>query len=116
MSVATMIAEDMNTNEYWAWAAKFEFVVALNKVMIEKNITRSDLARLIGKSPAYITKVMSGDTNLTIESMVMFSRSVGMRFLPAIQPERPVGRQIAIPTINYHTKQDETLVKAYARR
>lgn len=83
-----MIEQDMQTNEFWSGMAKLEFVVALNKVMNEKGISRSDLARLSKKTPAYITKVMSGDANLTIESMVMFSRCAGMRFTPSMSPER----------------------------
>jgi Helix-turn-helix. len=82
MSVVKLIKQDMQSNEFWAEMAKLEFVTSFNKAMTEKGVSKSDLARRIGKSPAYITKVMSGDANLTIESMVMLSRAVGSEVYP----------------------------------
>jgi transcriptional regulator with XRE-family HTH domain len=40
-------------------------------------LSYADLAKKIGTSAAYITKVFRGDANLTIESMVKLSRATG---------------------------------------
>lgn len=104
MSVATIIREEMQTDEFWAGVAKFEFMVAINKVMTDKKISKSDLARLIGKSPAYITKIMSGDCNLTIESMVMIARALGMKFIPTITEEPKLQKRSNVVSIQYSPK------------
>jgi transcriptional regulator with XRE-family HTH domain len=44
--------------------------------MKSKEVTRSQLAKKLGTSPAYITKVFRGDANFTIESMVRFCRAL----------------------------------------
>jgi len=46
--------------------------------MMEANgVSRSDLARRLGVSPAYITKVLRGNINFTIDSMVRLVRAAG---------------------------------------
>ena len=46
-------------------------------MMVEKNITKTDLAKKIGFSKAYITKVLRGEENFTVETMVKFSMALG---------------------------------------
>jgi len=101
MSVSELIKQDIQNNDFWAEIAKLEFVVSLNKAMVEKGISRSDLARIIGKSPAYITKVMSGDANLTIESMVMLARAVGLKFTPTLAVEPVSSSASKVVSITY---------------
>lgn len=48
---------------------KLSFAVYIDRRMKELGISRSELAEKIGSSPAYISKVLRGDKNLTIESM-----------------------------------------------
>ncbi|ODB94072.1 hypothetical protein A3194_05275 [Candidatus Thiodiazotropha endoloripes] len=63
--------------EYLAEDFKIEFAICVEKLMDKRGMNKSDLARLIESSPAYITKVLSGNTNLTIESMTKLSFAVG---------------------------------------
>ena len=39
-------------------------------------MSKADLAKKISSSPAYITKVLRGDSNLTIESLVKLSDAI----------------------------------------
>ncbi|ACD97194.1 helix-turn-helix domain-containing protein [Trichlorobacter lovleyi] len=111
MSVVKLIKQDMQSNEFWAEMAKLEFVTSLNKAMTEKGVSKSDLARRIGKSPAYITKVMSGDANLTIESMVMLSRAVGLKFTPTLAVE-PVSEAVSkVVSIAYRAVRDQQVYR-----
>ena len=48
---------------------KNAFAILLNTLMMDQDISKADLSRLTGKSAPYITKVLRGDTNLTISSM-----------------------------------------------
>lgn len=69
--------DDSNKREsYWAENAKIEFAVTLEKQRKDADMAYVDIANKIGKSPAYVSKVFRGDSNLTIESMVMLARAV----------------------------------------
>lgn len=63
-------------DDYWVESAKVDFAVAMERLMKQRNIRKKDIAEQLHTSPAYITKVMRGDVNLTIESMVKLSRAV----------------------------------------
>lgn len=64
-------------DDYWAETVKIDFAVALSRVMQKIGMNKSKLAKTIGSSSAYITKVLRGDSNLTIESMVKLARATG---------------------------------------
>lgn len=57
-------------------ATKLRFAICLNKLMKAEGQTRAELAKKIGKSNAYITKVLRGDTNFTISSMVSLVKAL----------------------------------------
>lgn len=61
---------------YWASEIVQTFTDDLYKLMRRRNVSKSELARRIGSSPAYVTKVMRGDANFTVESMVRLARAV----------------------------------------
>ena len=44
---------------------------------MQQNVTRAELARRVGVSPAYITKVFRGTVNLTLETMSGLALAVG---------------------------------------
>jgi len=62
---------------YWVEQAKLDFAQELESRLLGIGMTYSAMAEKIGTSPAYISKVFRGDSNLTIESMVKFARSTG---------------------------------------
>ncbi len=53
------------------------FTRQLCDLMASKKITQSELAKRLGVSKAYISEVLSGTPNLTIESIVKLSDAVG---------------------------------------
>lgn len=56
---------------------KLEFAVAIDNAIKNKKMSRKDVAASINTSPAWITKVLRGDVNLTIDSMVKLCNAVG---------------------------------------
>lgn len=62
---------------YWAEGAWLQFTEDLLALMNAQNVTRADLARRVGVSPAYITKVFRGTVNLTLETMSRLALAVG---------------------------------------
>ncbi len=68
-----------NLEYYWIADAKHTFTEELFKLARVKGVSKSELARRLGKSPAYITKVFRGDTNFTLATMIRLVRALGGR-------------------------------------
>lgn len=75
--------------DYIADQVKQDFAVSIEKSVIEKNLNRTDLAQLLGTSKSYITKVLRGDTNLTIESMAKIAHALDLKIKLDIYEEKP---------------------------
>ncbi len=76
-SFAELLTEAKQRDAYWVAEATYTFTEELHKLAEQKGLGRADLARLLGVSPAYITKVFRGDVNFTVETMVRLARAVG---------------------------------------
>ncbi|MFZ1547900.1 MAG: helix-turn-helix transcriptional regulator [Candidatus Nitrotoga sp.] len=77
---SAMLREVKSKDSYWVEAAKLDFALELTRHMNVQSVSKADMAKRLGTSPAYITKLLRGDTNLTIESMVKASRALGCDF------------------------------------
>lgn len=75
-SFKKLIEEAKQHDSYWAGKTIQDFTEDLYRLMEERGVTKSELARLLDSSPAYITKVLRGDTNFTIDSMVRLVRAL----------------------------------------
>lgn len=62
---------------YWIGSAILDFTEGLHKIMETNGVSRSELARRLSVSPAYITKVLRGNINFTVDSMVRLIRAAG---------------------------------------
>ena len=72
-----LVKRAVESVDYWAQAAMRRFVLDINNRMSEQDISRVDLARKLGISPAYVTKALRGDVNFTLETMTKFALAVG---------------------------------------
>ena len=72
-----LINEARGRDTYWVASMILDFTEGLHNIMEANGITRSDLARRLGVSPAYITKVLRGNVNFTVDSMVRLVRAAG---------------------------------------
>lgn len=64
-----------------------EFTEDMAKRMAELGITRSELARRLDTSPAYITKILQGNANFTLKSMVRISLALESKLTTHLQPD-----------------------------
>jgi transcriptional regulator with XRE-family HTH domain len=62
---------------FWAERLKLDFATQLNKRRKSRGMTLAELAQQLQTTPAYISKVFRGDTNLTIESMARLAKATG---------------------------------------
>jgi transcriptional regulator with XRE-family HTH domain len=82
-----LIREAEKSEGYWTASVVLKFTEDLCQLMENKNISRVELANRLGVSPAYITKVLRGNINLTIDSMVRLARAVGAMAHIHVAPE-----------------------------
>ncbi|MFB1010754.1 MAG: helix-turn-helix domain-containing protein [Thiopseudomonas sp.] len=64
------------SHDYRLEKAKLEFIQSVWRLMTEKGISNIELSRRLETSPAYITKIMRGDANFTLDSMVKISQAL----------------------------------------
>ncbi|HHJ19984.1 MAG TPA: XRE family transcriptional regulator [Gammaproteobacteria bacterium] len=65
--------------QYWVSKITLEFANTLSDMLKGKDISRKELAGIVETSPAYITKVLRGDANYTVETMVKLAMAVDAR-------------------------------------
>lgn len=58
----------------------------INRLMKLQKVNRAELASRLGKSRAYVTKILQGNANFTIDSLVQIARALGCRYTPVLLP------------------------------
>lgn len=78
-SFANLYAKLENTPAYQAEKLAVAFLAELNAFMVTHGVSNAELARRAGVSPAYITKVFRGPSNLSIETLTKLADAVGCK-------------------------------------
>jgi transcriptional regulator with XRE-family HTH domain len=78
--------------DYWLATPVVEFIEDLDRLMKEKKVSRAELARRIGSSRAYITKLMGGGANFTLQTMVKLAMALDGAVHIHISDKRAVTR------------------------
>ncbi len=72
--------------EYYAELLKIEVTEAIYNLMEAKKISRADLARILDCKPPYITKLLRGTANITLDSLTkiafVLDTKIEMRMMP----------------------------------
>lgn len=71
-----LIKQAKQRDSYWVGKAIQDFTDDLYALMENRGVSKAELAKRLGSSPAYVTKVLRGNTNFTIESMVRLVRAL----------------------------------------
>ena len=98
-SLKELFNQAKEQDTYWISSAILDFTEGLHRIMEANGVTRSDLARRLGVSPAYITKVLRGNINFTIDSMVRLVRAAGGEVSLQVAPKAQKKRN------NFYRKQ-----------
>lgn len=74
------IADIKNSSGYWEEMTMLDFAVMLNEEMKTQEISSSQLAKKVGVSKSYISKILGGENiNFTLRSMAKFMFAMGKR-------------------------------------
>src|SRR5262245_61017516 len=71
-----LFADAQANDAYWGEWTIGDFADELVRRMELCNLSRSDLAKKLNVSPAYITKVLRGNGNFTVQSLVKLAKAV----------------------------------------
>lgn len=107
-----------DTLDYELANVEMDFTDSLESLMQRRGVNKSELARRIETSPAYITKILRGSTNFTLETMVKLVRALDgelhvracakedhARWFHAIRSEAMTGSRLAqLPKPTQHTQ------------
>lgn len=72
-----MAAEARKSVGYWAELPIFEFTEDICRLMDEQGVSKAELARRLGTSRAYVTKLLGGDANFTLQTMTRVAMALG---------------------------------------
>ncbi|MBU1206171.1 MAG: helix-turn-helix transcriptional regulator [Proteobacteria bacterium] len=82
-----LYAEAQKRESYWVAEAILDFTDNIYRLMEQKKISKADLAKVLHVSPAYVTKILRGNVNFTLETMVRLARAVGGMLHTHVAPE-----------------------------
>jgi len=68
MSLSGLLKECKKDPDFIFEGLLFDLACELKKIMVEKGITKKELAKRLGVSPAYITKILGG-SNITLRTV-----------------------------------------------
>jgi len=90
-SFQQLLAEAKKRDSFWVARAISAFTEELHKLAEQRKISRAELARRLGTSPAYITKIFGGNVNFTLETMVRLARALGGQLHLHVSPQEHEG-------------------------
>jgi len=68
-------------------------------LMEAQEITKAELARRLHKSRAYVTKILQGNANFTLDTLVQLARVLGCKYMPVFVPVN-IWKQIEARALN----------------
>lgn len=71
---------------YWSYLTSLEFIDAIVAEMDEQGVNGAELARRMGTSRAWVSRVLAGQCNLTMASMGKLAYALGMTVSTTLEP------------------------------
>ena len=71
---------------YWSYLMTLEFIDSLVAEMDVRGVSGAELARRMGTSRAWVSRVLAGECNLTAATMGKLASALGMRVTTQIVP------------------------------
>ena len=92
-----MFKEARQTVDYWVNGPIVEFTEDVCVLMEKQGVSRAELARRLGTSRAYITKLLGGNANFTLETMTKVAMALGAAVHVHVAPQDAVVRWKDVP-------------------
>jgi transcriptional regulator with XRE-family HTH domain len=82
-----LVSEIKETETFDKEVARDEVSDFIDLLMKKEGIKKAELARRLGKSRAYVTKILQGNANFTLDTLVQIARALGYKFAPMFIPK-----------------------------
>jgi transcriptional regulator with XRE-family HTH domain len=79
---------------YWSYLTTLEFIDGIVAEMEAQGVCGAELARRMGTSRAWVSRVLAGECNLTLASMGKLAFALGMKVTTGLVP---ADRAVATP-------------------
>jgi transcriptional regulator with XRE-family HTH domain len=80
--------------DYWVAGPITEFAEDVWRLMEEQKVSRAELARRLGTSRAYVTKLLGGNANFTLHTMTKVAMALGSTIHVHVADQKAVTRWI----------------------
>lgn len=80
--------------EYRLEGVIYDFTEQICELMEKQKINRAELAKRLGVSPAFITKLLNGNPNLTLKTMMNIASALKSDLNIQIQPRRSAAKRL----------------------
>ena len=91
------ISDPKRRRIYEREALAFEASELISRLMEERQVSKTDLARLVGTSKSHVTQVLSGSRNMTLRTLADLAFALGhkleIRSLPQPRKDRVVSQK-----------------------
>ncbi len=84
---AKLLARAQDSGTLLVERAKLNYAVSLDELLKRAGLSQAEFARRANVSPAYVTKVLRGDTNYTVETMVKLADAAGGELCLHVAPK-----------------------------
>jgi len=96
---------------YFVQGAILDFTEDVVSRMKARELTKSELAQKLNTSPAYVTKLLSGVTNFTLETMVKVAIAVDAELRVHLQPKGSISQWVDVLDISADVRQGSELIE-----
>ena len=72
-----LVDEARQSPDYWVEIPIIEFTQEISALMEKQGMSRAELARRLGSSRAYVTKLLDGSANFTLYTMTKVAMALG---------------------------------------
>lgn len=83
------MAEGAETPEYQTEKQLLDFTERVCEIMRQQEVSRTELATRLGRSKAWVTKLLRGNENMTVSTMVSVLLALGHHLKLEAQPAEP---------------------------
>lgn len=95
-SFSELLERAKERDSYWVESAILDFTEELLARMDHLGVSKSELAKRLGKKPSFITKLLRGNNNFTLETMVKVARKLDAEVRVHLQPDGMVSEWLDV--------------------
>jgi len=86
IDINDMLTRAKETDSFWVESEILDITERISDLMERHGVSKSELANRLGRSPAFVTKLMRGNNNFTLETLVKVGRRLGCNYHGYFQP------------------------------